>query len=65
MLTKDKLHDIGRNWRLNIADHKISDLFNFTLPCGEECPINLAEPRECILDVERDLVNIVFDVKAV
>jgi hypothetical protein len=65
ILTRDKINDIARNWKLNIADHKILEIFNFSLPCNEECPINLAEPREFILDVERDIVNIVFDVKAV
>jgi hypothetical protein len=35
------------------------------LPCGNECPINLTGPKDCILNAERQIVSSTFDMKAI
>ncbi len=65
LLTKDRLIDIAKKWEQHIVDDKIMEIFNFTLPCGKECPINLAEHKNCTLDSDRQIVSLTFDMKAI
>jgi hypothetical protein len=60
LLTKDRLSDISRKWKNGIVDEKLLEVFNITLPC--DCILNLAQPKDCILDEIRGIITINFDV---
>ncbi len=35
------------------------------MPCGNESSINLAEPKDYMLDAECQIVRLTFDIKAI
>jgi hypothetical protein len=62
-LTRDKITDISRKWKSNVVDEKILEIFNFTNPCLPDCDLRYAEPRDCSLNEEKQLVSMIFDIK--
>ena len=62
-LFKDRITDISRKWKVGKVDEKLLEIFNFTLSCGIECPLNLAKPHSCQLDKKRKMISLVFDMK--
>src|SRR6185437_1077168 len=40
----------------------IIDFFNFTLPCGLDCPLEQARPRSCHIDLDRQIIMLGFDL---
>ena len=63
ILTRDRLIDISRNWKSGKTDIKLTDIFNFSLPCGDDCPFDLATPKSCEVDLNRRMIKIVIDAK--
>ena len=42
---------------------KLLDLLNITLPCGKNCPVEMAEVGDCSFDEQRNVVNLGFKLK--
>ena len=63
-VTNDIINEIATNWKDGKVDHKMLDLFNFSLPCSPDCNLKLAEPRDCILNEDKRIINIIFDIKS-
>jgi hypothetical protein len=63
LLVKDRLLDVSRKWKSNKIDEKILDIFNFSLPCEPHCSLETAEPLSCKIDVLRETISMIFDVK--
>ena len=63
ILYKDRIKDISRNWKKGVVDPKILEIFNFTLNCQDECPLEYAIPQSCTIDRERQILSFTFDVK--
>jgi hypothetical protein len=62
-LTKDRIVDISRKWASGIVDEKILDIFNFTIPCSPDCNFKNAEPKDCSLNEEKQIVSMIYDIK--
>ena len=60
---RERLQTVSRSWQAGKLDPTLLDLFNITLPCGKLCPVEMAHPVECLIDTERDVVSLTFDVK--
>jgi hypothetical protein len=56
--------DVGRKWKIGVVDEKILEIFNFSLPCTPHCNMNFAEPKDCVLNEERQIISMVFDIKS-
>ncbi|RWS03246.1 retrovirus-related Pol polyprotein from transposon 297-like protein [Dinothrombium tinctorium] len=65
IMTKSVMIEATRKWKNKQFDSHLLDLFNITMPCGEECPLELFEPKSCILNENKRLVTITFDAKIV
>ena len=63
LIFNDRLTDISRDWKRNMVNEKLLDIFNLTLPCGDECPLSLAKSVDCLIDPARELISLTFDVK--
>ena len=62
-MVKDRLKDVGRDFKLRKINPKLLDIFNFTLPCGENCDIRTAEPISCKIDILRQTITLIFDIQ--
>ena len=60
---RENLQTVSRSWRTGKLDPILLDLFNITIPCGKMCPLEMANPVECLIDTEREVVSLTFDVK--
>jgi hypothetical protein len=63
-LTRDRLFDISRKWKTGVVDEKLLDIWNFTIPCFPDCDLKGAEPKDCSLNEEKQIVSMIFDIKS-
>jgi hypothetical protein len=49
-------------WKQKSMDGAFFEFLNFTLPCGEECPIDLGEPKKCSVDLDEHTLDMEFAV---
>ena len=47
LIGKSVLQDAQRQWKDGRISSALLDYFNLTMPCGDECPINLAKAQRC------------------
>lgn len=63
-IIRDRIRDVSRNWKNDIFDEKLLDIFNFTLPClNEVCPSRLIEPVSCFYDSYQEKIIINFSMR--
>lgn len=60
---KEKLKVVSRAWKEGQLEPTLMDIFNVSLPCGKACPLSSATPIECLMDTERSVITLTFDVK--
>ena len=54
LIISAQLKAIERSWTANKFNPLLMELFNFTLPCGRRCPIELVQPKWCTMDARKD-----------
>ncbi|KAI1303655.1 Transposon Ty3-G Gag-Pol polyprotein [Halotydeus destructor] len=59
------LNTVGRQWKNKKVDEQLIDFLNITLPCGDDCPLNLATAGKCELDRYRNILKMEFDLTKV
>ena len=59
------LQDTARNIKQNKYDNKLLDIFNVTMPCGINCPIEYWTPISCVYDELREIIIIKHQMKLV
>jgi len=52
----------GREWKKGKLYEPLLDYFNYTMPCGTSCPMELASPRRCSLSTDLKKVHLEFTV---
>ena len=62
-MVKDRLTDVGREFKDRQISPKLLDIFNFTLPCGDNCDIRTAEAISCNIDMLRQTITLIFDIQ--
>ena len=62
MNAKHVLKNAKREWKMGKLSPAFMDIFNYTLPCGEDCPMELAKPNFCRLSDNRTELYMDFDV---
>lgn len=55
------LKQTSRMWKEKKLNAEFMDFFNFSMPCGDKCPINLATPISCAMNNEEDQIHIQFE----
>lgn len=55
-LKQHQIRNTKRMWKQGIVSEEFLDIFNAKLSCGESCPIHLAQPIECRLKTENQLI---------
>ncbi|CAL8117307.1 unnamed protein product [Orchesella dallaii] len=53
LITRDVIREADRQWHQRKVHASLLDHFNFTMPCGNHCPIHLAEAQKCFLSDDR------------
>ncbi|KAI1285049.1 hypothetical protein HDE_12230 [Halotydeus destructor] len=59
------LNTVGRQWRNRKVDEQLIEFLNISLPCGDDCPLNLATAGKCELDRYRNLLKLEFDLTTI
>ena len=59
---KELIREANRKWKQDFIHPAFLEYFNFTLPCGEDCPITYATPNSCHLSDDLTEFYLDFDV---
>ena len=62
---KQTLIETARNIKQNKYDNKLLDIFNVTIPCGTNCPIEYWTPVSCVHDELREMIIVKHQMKLV
>ena len=62
---KHTLLETARNIKQNKYNNKFLDIFNVTMPCGMNCPIEYWTPISCVYDELRDMIIVKHQMKLV
>jgi len=54
------LRTAHREWKQNRLYAPLLDIWNITLPCGDNCPVHFARPVRCALSPKRDEIFLTF-----
>lgn len=62
VLAKQIIIEARRQWKQKKVHAGLMDYFNLTLPCGDDCPLNLAKSRNCRFHENLQDLYMEFDV---
>jgi len=65
LIGRSVIMETRRLWKRDYLDPSFFEYLNFTLPCGEKCPINYGIPKKCMFDRERESLYLDFAVPVV
>jgi hypothetical protein len=54
-----------RQWKEKKLHHPFFDLLNFTLPCGDSCPLKYAHAKRCRLSYDKSMMYMVFSTPVI
>jgi Reverse transcriptase (RNA-dependent DNA polymerase)/gag-polypeptide of LTR copia-type/GAG-pre-integrase domain len=56
------LRETGKIWRRKEMKGDFFEYLNFTMPCGNDCPLEYGRFHECVMSAERDQIILDFSV---
>jgi hypothetical protein len=59
------LLEIGRDFKIGKLNHKLLDLFNYSLPCNKNCPNEYWNALSCYHDPVRQMVIVKYVMKII
>ncbi|XP_053213836.1 uncharacterized protein LOC128397176 [Panonychus citri] len=65
MQTKNILLNTERKMKNDEFEPRLMEILNITLPCKNNCPVELIEPNECYLDQDNQEIHFNFDAKII
>lgn len=54
------IKEARRQWVRNRVYAPLLDYFNFTMPCGDQCPLEFARPRRCKMSDDGTILTLTF-----
>lgn len=62
-ITRSVLFEVTTNWDNEKIDPQLLHIFNKSLPCNKNCPLEQAKPVSCLLDQDQNLIIMRFDLR--
>lgn len=56
------IQEAHRQWKDGLLSPQLMDYFNLSLPCGSMCPLGMATPQKCSLDVDKTRMFMQFSL---
>ncbi|OXA48994.1 Copia protein [Folsomia candida] len=60
MIGREIIREATRQWRRGKVYAPLMDFFNFTLPCGDACPVSFAQSQKCEISDDRTKLYVDF-----